>query len=48
MKELVAAGCSFVEGYSMVVHHKYSKKLKGVDIKTAVSSLLKENFPVYL
>jgi len=40
MKELVAAGCSFVEGYSMVVHHKYSKKLKGVDIKTAETSRL--------
>jgi len=40
MKELVAAGCSFVEGYSMVEHHKYIKKIKGVDIKTAETSRL--------
>ena len=40
MKELVAAGCSFVEGHSMVVKHKFIKKLKHVDMETAESNRL--------
>ena len=40
MKELVAAGCSFVEGSSMVVKHKWSKKLETVDNKTAEKNRL--------
>ena len=40
MKELVAAGCSFVEGQSMVLTHQYEKKLKNVDRDTADANRL--------
>jgi len=40
MKELVAAGCSFVEGQSMVETHNYKIKLNTVDFDTANANRL--------
>jgi hypothetical protein len=48
MKELIVGGCSFLEGYSMVEEHRFTKKLKHVDVKTAESNRLSKLLSIEL
>lgn len=48
MKELIAAGCSFVEGYSMVEQHKFTTKLKHVSVETSEANRLSKLLSIEL
>jgi hypothetical protein len=48
MKELIVAGCSFIEGYSMVEEHRFDTKLKHVDIETTESNRLSKLLSIEL
>ena len=48
MKELIVAGCSFLEGYSMVEEHRFDTKLKHVDVETTESNRLSKLLSIEL